>query len=456
MKIQDIISPQPLMEAKGLFGRKAGDIFTDDNGEKARFEEIKMYPPEGETYPDIKSCDAAKNEIEKKSGIKILWANAHRPNLLAFAIARLTMEDGNTMLWGRHYQSVPKNPIGTWGNQDAPGTWSLQTKSAKKMKTGLTPQDLIATEQSFSNPAAVISWIENKGAPAEIVDGLNQLASGKLPVFQGQSHNLEAIRDYLGEIMQPIALMTGMVGADADLARKEVLKKPWKQCSVMWPQAKNTNLVDSVFSSKTGATLGISSKGASGANASSANIWTAITKAQENNRTDLLTEHAKMIEIMKIINENSAIEGPIVLGLRFNIITDKVANEIRKLVQDEVSDTTKLSPQAKKLFSEYGGRSNVSGYRVGYVLLATLAKKVSEYVNHIPEFGQGCLEFLNQASILQIYTSAKVVGTDVHITGFNAIYPPEYSGTVYLDAGKNYFSSRIAGKISFKYVPQKS
>lgn len=449
MKIQEII--EPLTESKGLFGRKVGDTFTDDNGEKARFEKIMMYPEGEKAYADIQACDAAKKQIEKDTGLKILWVNAHGAHNLAFAVAQFTLDNGETMLWGRHYRVVPSNVISSWGNKETPGTWTLQIKSATKMRTGLTPQDLIGTDKKFSNVEEILAKVRSRMSDPAIMAGFEQLVQGKLPVFTDQAQNLEAIRDYLGEIMQPIALINGMVDGDADTAREECLGADWTQCSIVWPQAKNTNLIDSVFVAPRGNTLGISSKGNKGANASSGNIWSAIEKARRSGKTDLIDKYNNIVEIIEVINSNSAIEGPIKLGQRFGMCDEAVGNEIRRLVNVDTNDVSKLTPQAQKLFHEYGSRPDVSGYRIGFVLLANLAKKVSAHVNQVPEFGEGCLAFLNQASILQVYTTAKVVKNDVHITGFKSIYPAEFDGSVYLDAGKNYMSSRVAGKISFKY-----
>ena len=449
MKIMEII--QPVTESKGLFGRKVGDTFTDDNGAKASFQKIMMYPDGEKTFADIKACDDAKKQIENETGIKILWVNAHGAHNLAFAVAQFTMDNGETMLWGRHYRTVPSNVISSWSNKEAPGTWTLQTKSATKMRTGLTPQDLIGTDKKFSGIEEIMSRVTVRMSDETILDGFSQLIAGTLPVFRDQAHNLEAIRDYLGEIMQPIALIQGMVKGDADKAREECLGLGWDQCGVVWPQAKNTNLIDSVFVAPQGNTLGISSKGNKGANASSGNIWSAIEKARRSGKTQLVETYNNVVEIIEVINSNSAMEGPIKLAIRFGMCDDALATEIRRLVTVDQNDVSKLSPAAQKLFNEYGSRPDVSGYRMGFVLLANLAKKVSAHVNQVPEFGEGCLAFLNQASILQVYTTAKVVKNDVHITGFKSIYPAEFDGTVYLDAGKNYFSSRIAGKISFKY-----
>jgi len=450
VKICEII--QTIDESKGLFGRKIGDTFINDNGQKAVFHSIQIYPETG-AFEDAQARDNTIADIEHQAGETITWVNMPRaaPASLAFGIAKLTLETGEIMMWGRYYQSVPKNLIGSWPNGDVPNNWKLQTKSSEKMRSGMTPQDLIATEKTFSNPQQVIDWISKNPVDPAIIDGLQQLANGKMPVFHNQADNFESIRDYLGEIMQPMALMMGMMSGDANKARIDVLKTSWKSCTVMWPQAKNTNLIDSMIISNKGASLGISSKGDKGANASTANIWNAIEKAQKNDRQDLLSEHASMIEIMDIINKNSAVEGPIVLGLRFNLISHALSKEIRTLVNSDEQSTDNLSDEANVLFADYGSRKSVSGYRVGNVLLSNLAKKVSEKINSVPTFGSGCLAFLNQASILQVYTTAKVVGNDVHITNFKCIYPPDFSGTVMLDAGKNYFSSRIAGKLSFRY-----
>jgi len=453
MKIQEII--EPLTESKGLFGRKVGDTFTDDNGEKARFEKIMMYPEDEKSYADIQACDAAKKHLEKETGLKILWVNAHGVHNLAFAIAQFTLDNGETMLWGRHYRAVPNNVISSWSNKETPGTWTLQTKSATKMRTGLTPQDLIGTDKKFSGIEEIMSRVTMRMSDKTILDGFSQLIAGSLPVFRDQASNMEAIRDYLGEIMQPIALIQGMVKGDADKAREECLGMDWNQCSVVWPQSKNTNLIDSVFIAPRGNTLGISSKGNKGANASSGNIWSAIEKARRSGKTDLMDNYTNVVEIIEIINGNSAVEGPIKLGQRFGMCDDALATEIRRLVTVDQTDVSKLSTAAQKLFNEYGSRPEVSGYRFGYVLLANLAKKVSAHVNQVPEFGEGCLAFLNQASILQVYTTAKVVKNDVHITGFKSIYPATFDGSVYLDAGKNYCSNRVSGKISFKYGANK-
>ena len=85
-------------------------------------------------------------------------------------------------------------------------------------------------------------------------------------------------------------------------------------------------------------------------------------------------------------------------------------------------------------------------------MLALLAKKVTRAINDSgPEFGQGCVAFLNQSSIVQLYCKMGKQGDDARVTGWEAVYPPNFQGTVEIDGSKNYYSSRIGGKFAFGF-----
>jgi hypothetical protein len=40
-------------------------------------------------------------------------------------------------------------------------------------------------------------------------------------------------------------------------------------------------------------------------------------------------------------------------------------------------------------------------------------------------------------------------GDDAVLGEFKAVYPPTFSGRVLLEGGKNYYSSRVGGKMAF-------
>lgn len=446
MRFREIIT-----ESRGLFGRKQGDQFINDNGVVAAFDSIQLYPSPaaGAAFDSPDKMMSHVDKIEKKLGTNIEWVNNQNPKTLAFAVAVLKDDKGDTILWGRWYTNVPAGNT-SWKNNEVPPGWKLNIKTAVKARSGFSPQDLIKTDNRFNSASSIIATVEKNGAPPEIVEGLKMVASGKMPVFKNMKDSNEAIRDHLGEVIQPIALMSGLVKGDADKAMREILQTPYADCAVNWPQDRAHNLVDSIFTNtKTGASLGISSKGNTGANASVGNIFHSIQKAK-NTTPKLVKKYASVVKIVETLATTKAKEGPILLAKELGLISDKLANEIFGMLRVVTTDTSGLSQEAKKMFSAFGSRPGTTGFNVGFVLLTNVAKMLADHINQDPLFSKGCLAFLNQASIIQIYTTTAVKGNDVVVTGFKSVFPPNYTGQVTVDAGKNYSSTMIKGRMSFK------
>jgi len=43
-------------------------------------------------------------------------------------------------------------------------------------------------------------------------------------------------------------------------------------------------------------------------------------------------------------------------------------------------------------------------------------------------------------------------GEDAVLKGFKAVYPPNFEGKILVDGGKNYYSSRVQGKLAFSFA----
>lgn len=440
-------------ESKGIFGRKQGDSFINDNGVEASFQYAKMFPSEivDDGYENLNLALKAVKALEKKLSNTIEWINKPTNSSKAFAIASLQDASGNNIYWGKWYTKVPGQLIKTWKNDAVPPGWSLNTKNALKSKSGLTPQDLVNSRSQFPNANKIIDMVAKNGASPEIINGLKMAANGKMPVFKNMAPKFEAVRDHIGEIVQPIALISGLIQGDAEKARSQILQAPWNKCQVFFPQGKNANLVDSEFvNPATGIKLGISSKGDKGANASVKNLHDAVLKAKSENNTKLLRTHKDAIAIITEFGEKSAKIGPLDLAVSMNIISTAARTEILKLMDIDKVDTSGLSKEAKYIFQSFGSRTNTKGYRTGYVLLANAAKLLADKINQDPKFGKSCLALLNQSNIIQIYSSAKVQGNDVVFTGFRSVFPPDFKGTILLDAGKYYTSAGPGGKMAFE------
>jgi len=441
---------QFVAEAKGVFGRKRGDTYINDNGLSAKFNRAEMYPDTktGNAYKDHETTLEAINRIQTRTGKEITWVNRETPNNNAFAIAFMDTDDGDIMLWGRWYRVVPNNVISSWANNELPQGWIWSSKTAEKSRSGMTPQDLIKSENKFTSTDELLQTIENNGASPEIMEGLRMVAGGSpVAVFKGMADKLTSVRDHLGEIISPLALISGVIkDNNAINARTDILKTDYSRCAVWFPQNKNNNLVDSEFVAPDGHTLGVSTKGDKGAKASVKNIYDSMVDPKN---ASLKKKYKHAVSIIETIANEGQKMGPLVLGERMEVIDKYLKDEILHHIDNKQNDPSSMSENAKRLFIEFGSKSSSPGYNIGLVLLANCAKKVAQKLNEDNAFQDACRAFLNQASIIQVYTDAKIVGGDVHITGFRTVYPPKFSGRVMIDAGKNYTSTAIKGKFSF-------
>jgi hypothetical protein len=343
--------------------------------------------------------------------------------------------------------------MGKWGNSQVPSGWKLQTAGAMKLDIGIDPQHLIKTDDPFNGVIDVIQAVKTNSTDNELsetlVNALETIHTQEHPVFPGQISNLPALRDYFGEIMGPVALMSDMVGGQAEDARRDLLRGiPWSSCSIFWPMAMNAPLVDSYFTAPDGTRVGISSKGGKGAKASVKNIQDAILKAPE----ELKAQFPVTVNVINIVQSNSAKDGPFRLAELYKILPQGLEQEINGYIQEGKQDYAGLSPACTELFNYGTPRQDVPGFNTGYAMLALLAKKVTRAINQSgPEFGQGCVAFLNQSSIVQLYCKMGKQGNDARVTGWEAVYPPNFQGTVEIDGSKNYYSSRIGGKFAFGF-----
>jgi len=446
-----------LIESRGLFGRSAGDVFVDDNGNEIKFDHIDMMPSDSpnDAYKDEKTMLKDLNKLTASAGVEPVQVNTRNERARAFAVATLKYSDGSEEKWIKWFIKVPQNLLsGAWANKEVPAEgprWALKTKTAQKARSGLTPQDLIKTDQqAFDTVPGIVDRIA-PGLSEELRQGVGMIASGKLPaLFVGQAENMEAIRDHLGEIIQPIGLMSGVIKGDAEKAANDVLGAPYAKCKVIWPQSKNTGLIDSYFVGPNGKTMGVSSKGDKGANASVQNIQKAIEEAREKN-PKLIEKNRKAISIIDTIGKANQKQGPMALGLKLRLISEEEMEELLTYVNVPSKKPRNLSPNLKRFMVNIVPDKTKAGYSVGYHILSGLAKEVCEVVNRDASFSRACLDFLNQSAIIQVYTEAKSTGADVQITGFRSVYPPNFTGSVILTSSKTYYATGIKGRLTFDY-----
>jgi hypothetical protein len=443
-----------LIESKGIMGRVYGDTFLNGD-DKLEFKQVDLYPLEEMKFENAESRDVYIQQLEQENNLQIEWTNKPNAGSLAFGLATLTdpMLDDKMTYWGRYFREKTANMMGKWGNSQVPIGWKLQTAGALKLDIGIDPQHLIKTDDPFNGVIEVIQAVKTNSTGTELSDSLvtalETIHTQQHPVFPGQIANLPALRDYFGEIMGPVALMSEMVRGQADAARDDLLQgQPWASCKVFWPMAMNAPLVDSYFTAPDGTRVGISSKGGKGAKASVRNIADAIAKAPE----EMKVQYQTTVNIVDIVQSNTAKDGPFRLAEMYGALPEGLEAEINGYIQEGKKDYIGISPASTELFNYGTPKQDIPGFNVGFALLALLAKKVTRLINESgPEFGLGCVAFLNQSSIVQLYCKMGKNGQDARVTGWDAVYPPNFQGTVQIDGSKNYYSSRIGGKFAFGF-----
>jgi len=213
----------------------------------------------------------------------------------------------------------------------------------------------------------------------------------------------------------------------------------------------NAALCDSFMIAPNGQEIGISSKGGSGAKASAKNLYDAYVKARDEGNEDLIQTAEYTVKICTIVAEESAKNGPIKLGEYLEIpgFDQELQEEINKYMTEGKSDLEGISAKATAALEPYNVQLTTKGFNAGYALLSAVAKTCAAKINQNPEFTKGALALLNQSSIIQVYTKMGKKGDDAVLGSFTAVYPPNFEGILKVDGGKNYYSSRVGGKMAF-------
>ena len=454
-----IVETRKLEESKGFFGRNEGDVFTHHDGREYSIVQVVAFPDATEQrFETPEARDEAIKAFQEEHGAEIEWVNKPARNMLAFGIAQLDDQDGSHVFWGKYMQAVSHDLMGAWQNKQTPPGWALQTKGAQKFAAGYDPQALIRTEQEFNGVDAIINTVVGNAddqVKEVFKEALQNLAQGRGGVvFPEMYEQQAAIRDYFGEIMQPVALMGGVIKGQAEDARQLLADgAEWRDCRVMWPMSMNAALCDSFMIAPNGAEIGISSKGGQGAAASAKNLNDAVIKAKKNGNE--IVEQGGVAEyaagIVEIIARENQYYGPIAVGKHIGVenIDDELYEEIQRYIKEGKTNLEDMSPKATDLISNFNVKLETKGFNAGYALLSAASKTVAKVINAEDNFSKGAIALLNQSDIIQLYTKMGKRGNDAVLGEFRAVYPPSFSGKVLIEGGKNYYSSRVGGKMAF-------
>lgn len=452
-------------KSRGLLYRDTGDQFfqgsKDNPTAEIVFDRVAYFPSQPGAYANYDEMTQALQDINSEYP-DIQWSNKPTRSSKAFAIITFNgPAAGQKTHYGRFFNEIKQDMAGLWKNNELPGGWQLNKQvSLKGSYYKLKPADLFPKNSTFATPADAVAAMGTRPGttPDELANidkirpGMDQLLDGKLPTFENVGEMATAVRDDLGETIGPIALVQGMIrSGGAEAARKDILgpQGSFADSAINFPADKNNGLVDSYLLHPLGIEIGISSKGEKGASASVKNIADGIVAAREKGMTSLLEQYADQVAIIEDIGKLSAQMFPIKYGIEQGLIDEATGQEILNLIKTGATNTD--NPAVLELMKDIKAKTDNPRYNAGYHALSSLARKVSVNINKDPKFGEACLKFLNTSPIIQLHLNGSDKSGTYTVTGFTSKYPPDFKGTVGLDAGKVYAATGIIGRVSFSY-----
>lgn len=468
--ILDKLDSLLLEKARGLLYREKGDQFFQGSKEnptaEITFDRVDFYPSMPGAYSSYEEMANVGKDLFQQYP-QITWFN--KPTAASKAFAIITFdgpEAGQKTYFGKFFNEVKSDMSGFWKNNELPGGWQLnKTASLKGSYYKLKPADLFPLNSTFDTPADVVKSMGTKSGTTpdqlanidKIRPGMDQLLGGNLPIFENVGDMATAVRDDLGEIIGPIALVQGMINSGgAEAARKDILgpQGSYGGSAINFPASKINGLVDSYLLHPSGVEIGISSKGEDGATASAKNIADGVKSARNKGMDKLLETYAEQVDIIEKVASLSSLNFPLVMGQERDIVSKEAAIAVLDLIKRDAKNLSSVPAgpvrdELEEIMSTYKPKPNPR-YNAGYHILAELARRVVTDINKDLKFGEACLKFLNTSPIIQLHMNVSGKN-DVKVTGFTSKYPPDFKGTVGLDASKVYAATGTNGRVTFSY-----
>ncbi len=345
------------------------------------------------------------------------------------------------------------------------GFVQADNKIAERAQFNLKPNALFQTDAYLPAASLPEQMIERTDLPPGVSEQITQLlsnvATGSNQPVQGAEKYMTTYEVDLGESAAPIALVTGNFVSGSYREAEEALLAPlglsWQDVTnVLFPGAGSNLLYDSYLQLEKDTTLKVSSKDKKGGAAAAVTGLMKEIEKYPDRFADITQNKAyqEILQIVKIIADNSAVNGPLMLAEQFGIITNEENQTIRdhwgKGEKADQTGWTKSSGIANA-FKRKGAKLGDPAYDIGFHALAGVAELVADRLNQFKNIDSFFRAVLERSTMIQVKAKMQKSGTGAFFSNFTVIYPPVFSGGIKVVAGNNYMASRRPiGKISFK------
>jgi hypothetical protein len=470
MRVIDILN-----ESNGIKAGTPGELYTAADGTEYAFQKWNwQFPVRTDKYEDLEQMQADILKLTGNDQNKIFWCN--QPNRAkSFGYATFKADNGQEIWVGKFFQMrKPTNTIYDGELTQFAGLSKPKSSAAVKESANLKPSAFGLNDTKARGAKTIESAVLSHSSGAMLAPAFTQLMSGQAVTFLGGAGIAKALQDDFGEIVAPVAMTVGhpVITGQLDLAIGDVFGGgDLKGATIGYPVDENAPLIDS-YIYKGGRSLGVSSKGKTGAKATITNIWKAKEEAaQSSNGPALVAKFAAASEILDICEATPGRYQPVDLAIKFKLINAQEAETLRAIVHKDVAllpqyqlvgdpnnpnavvrqptktDLAKVPPELMRIFKSGGYKS---GSYVSLLCLAQVAHMVARHINADPKinFGEAIRQFLNSSAMVQANTVIVGKGKDAVLRSINISYPPNFKEKAKMESN-GYSGKQIKGKFSF-------
>ena len=450
-----------IVESRGLSGRVPGAVYKrgDAQDDQIVFQNLTFYPKVGQ-YATKEETEAAFDQVQQQVKHPIEKVNQASNSNRAFGIATFDTAVGTRYLakFAKEIKPVfDSNKF--FQTDDIPGGFSQADARGSKEKAGYKPSDVL-TDLKKQTPASILAQIGEKFTEdsseyraAEII-----MNSPTFPVsVDGTGIDFTGFRDYFCEMLQPCVLINGgqVKGNAGEAAAVFMGRNGFAGCTVSFNANVSGNLYDSLLVSPEGKQIKLSSKGATGAKASSVNLLIALRELEAAGMPEFAQNYPEVVDILNTIDKGDHNSGPLNLAVQYGIITKDEIPQVMSLKQSAGDpkfdiDKTNLSDNLKQLYHDRTAENPSKVVPLNH-LVASIAYKVCDEINLKTNFSDAASDILNHSAFVQMYTDAtKSKDGQIIVKGFRTIWPGKLFSEVTLEAQKSYSStSSSGGKLVF-------
>jgi hypothetical protein len=451
MRAEDII-----YESRGVTARQPGEQYVNDAdpSDVLTIQEINVIPDNADGYESLEDLEAAL-DASIPDPKKRIDDNAKNSGMRAAVIATVTDSQGQPQYWVRYLQKIPAGGVHTLWKTLRGYKFS---KGAKEESLPIKPSDLITDEnyrntdqlaaEVVSNMSKQLAGTGHEKLEAIMVEAVKQARSGTSNYIPDAMEYTGVLQKYGGEYLGPLAIIdatSSVTGNTSEMLQHFGLSS-LAGSTVMFPQDKAMELIDSIIQTPDGQRIQISSKisKAGGAASSLSGVAKQITAEHRE-------KYPTGTKIIELLGTESAVNGPLKVARMFNIIDQADVQAMANLDRASQNIQDLETQRLRQMTAAQGvqaGTLERPDYRVFFHALTAVAVAMVEAVNQNEEFKAAMMAALNNNQYVQLLTKGSKQGNDLALSYYTK-FPAVFDGAPQL-VNKVYFATGQKGRIGFK------